>query len=51
MNDTSLIKDGSSCTRSGGRPEATETRKVEGVQGEPRECRISENNTTGAESA
>lgn len=51
MKDTSLVKDGRSCTRSGGRPEATEARKVKGVQGEPRECRMSENNTTDAESA
>ncbi len=48
MKDTSLINDGSSCTRSGGRPKLTETRKVDGTQGELRECRISENNTTDA---
>jgi RNA-directed DNA polymerase len=48
MTDTPLIKEGRSCTRSGGGPCATETRKVEGVQGGPRECGMSENNTTDA---
>lgn len=48
MKDTSLIEDGRSCTRRGGRPEAAEARKVEGVAGEPRECWMSENNTTDA---
>lgn len=49
MNDTSLVKHGSSCTRSGSRPGVPETRKVNGTQGEPRECRMSENNTTDVE--
>ena len=49
MNDTSLVKHGSSCTRSGSRPGVPEARKVDGTQGEPRECRMSENNTTNAE--
>ncbi|MDY0303976.1 MAG: group II intron reverse transcriptase/maturase [Sphaerochaeta sp.] len=48
MKDTSLVTDGSSCTRSGGRPEATEARKVEGVTGAPRECGMSEKNATDA---
>ena len=46
MKDTSLINDGSSCTRNGGRPKLTETQKVDSTQGELRECRMSENNTT-----
>jgi len=49
MKDTSLVKDGRSCTRSGGRPEATEARKVAGAQGEPREYRMPKNNMPDVE--
>lgn len=48
MKDTSLIEDGRTCTRSGGRPGTLEARNVEGGQGEPRGCGMSENNTTDA---
>ena len=48
MKDTSLITDGSSCTRSGGRPETPEARKVEEMEGAPRECGMSEKNASDA---
>lgn len=48
MKDTSLVTDGSSCTRSGGRPEVTEARKVKEAEGAPRECGMSEKNATNA---
>jgi RNA-directed DNA polymerase len=49
MKDTPLVKEGRSCTRSGGRLYAPEARKAESVEGESRECGMSENNTTDAE--
>ncbi|MCF8232752.1 MAG: hypothetical protein K9J27_11240 [Bacteroidales bacterium] len=49
MKDTPLVKEGRSCTRSGGRLYAPEARKAESVEGEPRECGMSENNSTDAE--
>ncbi|HZJ88895.1 MAG TPA: group II intron reverse transcriptase/maturase [Sphaerochaeta sp.] len=48
MKDTSLVTDGSSCTRSGGRPDVTEARKVKEAEGAPRECGMSEKNATNA---
>ena len=48
MKDTWPVKDGRTCTRSGGRPGTLEARNVEGGQGGPRGCGMSENNTTDA---
>ncbi len=48
MKDTLLVTDGSSCTRSGDRPEAPEARKVKGEEGAPRECGMSEKNASDA---
>ena len=48
MKDTSLVTDGSSCTRIGGRPEMTEARKVEGTEGALRERGMSEKNAADA---
>lgn len=49
MKDTLPVKDGRTCTRNGDRPGTLEARNVEGGQGEPRGCGMSENNTTDAE--